>query len=53
MIMKDHIENNVLIVTHSANARIINYYFKGKPDDYDFRRSVVKNGGLLTYEIKS
>ncbi|MTK10139.1 MAG: histidine phosphatase family protein [Hungatella sp.] len=53
MIMKEHIENNVLIVTHSANARIINYYFKGKPDDYDFRRSVVKNGGLLTYEIKS
>ena len=53
MIMKEHVENNVLIVTHSANARIINYYLKGKPDNYDFRRSVVKNGGLLTYEIKS
>ncbi len=53
MIMKDYIENDVLIVTHSANARIINYFFKGKPDNYDFKRSVVKNGGLLTYENKS
>ena len=52
MIMKDRIENNVLIVTHSANARIINYYFKGKPDNYDFSRSVVKNGGLLIFENK-
>jgi probable phosphoglycerate mutase len=51
--MKDYIENDVLIVTHSANARIINYFFKGKPDNYDFKRSVVKNGGLLTYENKS
>ncbi|MBE5986408.1 MAG: histidine phosphatase family protein [Paenibacillaceae bacterium] len=53
MIMKDYIENDVLIVTHSANARIINYFFEGKPDNYDFKRSVVKNGGLLTYENKS
>jgi probable phosphoglycerate mutase len=53
MIMKNHIENNVLIVTHSANARIINYYFKGKPEDYDFKKGVIKNGGLLTFEIKS
>lgn len=53
MIMKDHIENNVLIITHSANARIINYYFIGKPDDYDFRKSVVKNGGFLTFECRS
>ncbi len=50
MIMKDHKGKNVLIVTHSANARIINYYFTGKPKDYDFRKSVVKNGGLLTFE---
>lgn len=53
MIKKDHTENNVLIVTHSANARIINYYFKGKPDDYDFSKSVIKNGGLLTFENQS
>ena len=50
MIMKDHKGKNVLIVTHSANARIINYYFNGKPKDYDFRKSVIKNGGLLTFE---
>jgi len=50
MIMKDHQGKNVLIVTHSANARIINYYFNSKPKDYDFRKSVVKNGGVLTFE---
>ena len=50
MIMKDHKGKNVLIVTHSANARIINYYFNGKPQDYDFWKSVVKNGGLLTFD---
>jgi broad specificity phosphatase PhoE len=50
MIMQDHKEQNVLIVTHSANARVINYYFNGKPKDYDFFPSVIKNGGLLTFE---
>ena len=50
MIMEDYKNKNVLIVTHSANARVINYYFNGKPRDYDFFKSVVDNGGLLTYE---
>ncbi|MHB1154380.1 MAG: histidine phosphatase family protein [Eubacteriales bacterium] len=50
MIMKDHKRENVIIVTHSANARIINYYFNGKPYDYDFGKSVIENGGLLIYE---
>ena len=50
MIRNDHNGEDVLIVTHSANARIIHYYFIGKPKDYDFRKSVVKNGGLLTFE---
>jgi broad specificity phosphatase PhoE len=50
MIMENHKDKNVLIVTHSANARVINYYFNGKPKDYDFFRSVVQNGGLLTFE---
>jgi len=50
MIMGDHKEKNVLIVTHSANARVINYYFNGKPKHYDFSKSVIKNGGLLTFE---
>jgi broad specificity phosphatase PhoE len=50
MIMEDHKGKNVLIVTHSANARVINYYFNGKPEHYDFNKSVVKNGGLLTFD---
>ncbi len=35
MLMKDYKERNVLIVTHSANARVINYCFNGKPTDDD------------------
>ena len=50
MIMEEYKGKNVLIVTHSANARIINYYFNGKPRGFDFSKSVVKNGGLLTFE---
>jgi len=50
MIAKDYQGKNVLIVTHSINARVINYYFNGKPEDYDFLVSIVKNGGLLTFE---
>lgn len=50
MVMNEHNGKNVLIVTHSANARIINYYFTGKPEDYDFHKSVITNGGLLTFE---
>ena len=50
MIVKDHKDKNVLIVTHGVIARLINYYFNGKPKDYDFLPSVVKNGGLLTFE---
>lgn len=26
---------NVLIITHAANARVVNYYFTGKPKDYN------------------
>jgi broad specificity phosphatase PhoE len=47
---KGTIIKNVLIVTHGVIARLINYYFNGKPKDYDFLPSVVKNGGLLTFE---
>jgi len=51
MIMEENNGENVLIVTHAGNVRVIDYYFKGKPKDYDFhRRSVIKNGGLLTFE---
>ena len=50
MISKGHKGEDVLIVTHSLNVRIINYYFAGRPTDYDFRKSVIKNCGLLTFE---
>lgn len=50
MVMEEHPGKNVLIVTHAANARVINYYFSGKPKDYDFGKAVAKNGGLLTFE---
>lgn len=41
---------NVLIVTHAANSRVINYYFEGKPENYDFRKRVIEKGELITYE---
>jgi broad specificity phosphatase PhoE len=51
MIAEDHKGKNVLIVTHAANTRVIDYYFKGKPRDYYFtKRTVIQNGGLLTFE---
>lgn len=50
MIMDNHKGENVLIVTHAANARFINYFFSGKPKDYDFIRGVAKDGAILEYE---
>ncbi len=44
-------KSDVLIVTHSGNVRVIDYYFNGKHKDYDFKkRTVINNGGLLTFE---
>jgi probable phosphoglycerate mutase len=51
MIVKDHKGENVLIVTTAGNLRVIDYYFKGKPMDYDFTiRTLISNGELLTYK---
>ena len=50
MITKEHQNKNVLIVTHAANARIIDYYFKGKPKDYDFLGRVIDKGELIKYQ---
>lgn len=50
IIMEKHKGKNVLIVTHAANTRVINYYFKGKPKNYDFRKMVVEKGELITLE---
>jgi len=51
MITKEHKGQNVLIVTHAANARVIGYYFEGKSENYDFfSKRVVEKGELITFE---
>jgi broad specificity phosphatase PhoE len=51
LIAENHKGKNVLIVTHAANIRVIDYYFNGKPKEYDFfKPTVIKQGGLLTFE---
>lgn len=47
VIMTEHQGRNVLIVTHAANARVINYCFQGKPQNYDFSQRVMEKGELL------
>lgn len=50
MITKEYKGKNILIVTHAANARAINYYFTGKPQKYDFTKAVASNGDVIKYE---
>lgn len=50
VIMEKYKGKNILIVTHAANARVINYYFMGKPENYDFGKRVADKGQLLTLE---
>lgn len=50
MIMEEYKGENILIVTHAANARVINYYFAGKPKKYDFSKAVARNGEVVTFE---
>ena len=38
MVMEDYKDKNVLIVTHAGNVKAINYYFIGKPKDFDFTK---------------
>ncbi len=35
-------QKNVLTITHSTNARIISYYLKGKPENYDLTRAILR-----------
>ena len=49
-IMEEHEGENVLIVTHAANARVINYFFTGKQQDYDFNKMIVKKGEFITFD---
>ena len=50
IIIEEHKGKNVLIVTHALNSRVINYYFRGKPKNYDFGKRVVETGEFITLE---
>ena len=45
-----HKGQNVLIVTHAANARVIDYFFTGKSSDYDFSKQIVGKGEMVTFD---
>ena len=49
-VMDEYKGKNILIVTHAANTRVINYYFNGKPKDYDFLKRVVDSGRVITLD---
>ena len=49
MLIEEYRQKNVLIITHAANARIINYYLSGKPKEYDFTKAVAREGEILKY----
>ena len=50
LISNSYKSKNVLIVTHAANARVIDYYYTGKPADYDFSKTVIEKGEFITYD---
>ncbi|WRS26869.1 histidine phosphatase family protein [Oscillospiraceae bacterium MB08-C2-2] len=50
-IAQEYSGQNILIVTHAANARVINYYFSGKPKDYDFSKAVAQDGEIITFDL--
>ena len=50
MIAEKYNGQNVLIVTHAANVRVIIYYFHGKPMDYNFNKTLIKSGELITFK---
>jgi broad specificity phosphatase PhoE len=50
MIMDEYKGKNVLIVTHAVNIRVLIYYFLGKPKSYDFSKTPIKSGELITFE---
>ena len=50
LIAEEYKGENVLIVTHAVNARVINYFFNGKPKDYDWTKTVSEGGGLIMFE---
>lgn len=49
IIKNEHKGENILIVTHAINTRVINYYFTGKPTDYNWNKRVMEKGEVITY----
>ena len=49
MVVEKHQGEDILIVTHAANTRVIDYYFAGKPRGFDFKKRVIGNGEVKTY----
>jgi len=50
IIAEEHKGQNVLIVTHAANTRIINWFFNGRPKGYDFGNPVVEKCAFITFK---
>jgi probable phosphoglycerate mutase len=51
MLMNQYIGKNLLVVTHAANIRVIDFYMKGKPSGYNLFVTPIKNGEFCTYDI--
>jgi probable phosphoglycerate mutase len=51
MLMHQYAGKNLLVVTHAANIRAIDFYRKGKPSGYNLFVTPIKNGEFCTYEI--
>ena len=49
MLNEEYKFKTVLVITHAANARVINYFLSGKPENYDFSKAVARDGEILKY----
>ena len=45
-------DKKILLVTHSAIARVIHYYITGIPKDNDLTKLEIPNCSVRVYEIK-
>ncbi len=49
IICEKYKSKNILIVTHAINVTPIDWYFKGKPKEYNWTKRVIQKGELITY----
>lgn len=50
MLVTNYEGKDVLIITHAANVRVINYYFTGKSEAYNFCKPIGRNGEVVILE---